>query len=102
MKGRLETRRRIDLGKSLLCLGTPNNRAKSSNKTGRMEGGWAREDLSGRQDCKQRGGGQGPGHPVTGSFNSGEPDSSYVSFRQEGFLLSHVSNQRDPDYDHVR
>ena len=72
-----------------------------AEKAGR-EGGWAREDLSGRQDCKQRGGGQGPGHPVTGSFISGEPDSSYVSFRQEGFLLSHVSNQRDPDYDHVR
>ena len=44
-------------------------------KAGR-ERGWAREELSGRQDCKQRGGSQGPGHPVTESFNSGEPDSS--------------------------
>ena len=30
-------------------------------------------------------------------------EGSCVSFRQEGFLLSHVvSNQRDPDYDQFR
>lgn len=43
MKGRLETWRRIDLEKSLLCLGTPNNTANSSNERGRMEGGRARD-----------------------------------------------------------